>query len=299
MDTGAGKSMLNLGILPKSAWTTHIEYFQAADGERFETNLITKHPVGIQFFPNSIIWTKIIGSKLHEKDLLICFDIYHTARRLTILPNGLKYKRQFQPYTNVQKIYSLKGNTTEVFEEVMPRFKQSCAESHEEFTHSNPLWKNKGFFITLPFKKNEDLNPTKATHPGMTPDDEKLAQQECSQLLRLGLIEPTTSNWACQAFYVNKRAEMRRGKKRLVIDYKLLNHFLADDKFPLPRLQNLFAHLPEAQWFSKFNLKAGFWQRGIQPGERYKTAFCISNAQFQWTVMPFGLKVAHHCFKRP
>lgn len=94
----------------------------------------------------------------------------------------------------MQKIYSLKGSTTEMFEEVMPRFKQSCAESHEEFAHPNRLWKNNAFFITLPFKKNEDINLTKATHPGMTLDDESLAQQECSQLLPLGLIEPTTSN---------------------------------------------------------------------------------------------------------
>lgn len=184
------------------------------------------------------------------------------------------------------------------FDEVMPRFKQSCAESHDEFSHPNPLWKNKAFFITLPFKKNEVVNPTKATHPGMTPDDEILAQQECTQLLRLGLIEQTTSNWAYQAFYVNKRAEIRRGKKRLVIDYKPLNHFLADDKFPLPRPQNLFAHLPEAQWFSKFDLKAGFWQLEIQPEERYKIAFCIPNAQFQWTVMPFGLKIAPSLFQK-
>jgi hypothetical protein len=47
----------------------------------------------------------------------------------------------------------------------------------------------------------------------MTLDDLKLAQEECSQLLKLGLIEPTTSSWACQAFYVNKRTEQLHGKK--------------------------------------------------------------------------------------
>ncbi|KAH9769495.1 hypothetical protein KPL71_012023 [Citrus sinensis] len=72
-------------------------------------------------------------------------------------------------------------------------------ESHSEFTHPNPLWKNKSFFIKLPFKLNEDINPTKATHPGMSPSDLLLAQQECSQLLAQGLIEPTNSQWACQA----------------------------------------------------------------------------------------------------
>ena len=44
--------------------------------------------------------------------------------------------------------------------------------------------------------------------------------------------------------------------------------------------------------FSKFDLKAGFWQLGISPVDRHKTAFCIPDAHYQWTVMPFGLKVA-------
>ena len=115
-----------------------------------------------------------------------------------------------------------------------------CPESHSEFTHPNPLWKNKSFSIELPFKLNEDINPTKATHPGMSPSDLLLAQRECSQLLAQGLIEPTSSQWACQAFYIEKHSEIVRGKKRLVIDYQPLNMFLQDDKFPLPRRQSMF-----------------------------------------------------------
>ncbi|KAK9230040.1 hypothetical protein WN944_023007 [Citrus x changshan-huyou] len=127
----------------------------------------------------------------------------------------------------------------------------------------------------------------------MSPSDLLLAQQECSQLLAQGLIEPTSSQWACQAFYVEKHYEIVRGKKRLVIDYQPLNMFLQDDKFPLPRRQSMFTFLKNAQIFSKFDLKSGFWQLGIEPSERYKTAFCIPNAHFQWTVLPFGSHDEH------
>ncbi|KAL0282846.1 UNVERIFIED_CONTAM: polyprotein [Sesamum radiatum] len=77
----------------------------------------------------------------------------------------------------------------------------------------------------------------------MTPDDLALAREECSQLLALGLIEPTKSNWACPAFYVNKRTEQIRGKKRLVIDYKALNHFysMINSLFLRPRTSSLSA----------------------------------------------------------
>ncbi|MCI34964.1 polyprotein-like, partial [Trifolium medium] len=131
----------------------------------------------------------------------------------------------------------------------------------------------------------------------MSPSDYALAKEECDQLLKQGLIEPTRSEWACQAFYVEKRSEKVRGKKRLVIDYKPLNHFLRDDKFPIPKTATLNTFIKDAQIYSKFDMKSGFWQLGIDPRDRYKTAFCIPNAQYQWTVLPFGLKVAPSLFQ--
>ena len=125
-----------------------------------------------------------------------------------------------------------------------------------------------------------------------------LAKKELSTLLSEGLIDPTTSPWACEAFYVNKHAEQVRGKLRLVINYQDLNHFLADDKFPLPNKSALFQHLSNAKVFSKFDLKTGFWQLGIHPEERYKTVFCIPNHHYQWTIMPFGLKNASSQFQK-
>jgi len=71
--------------------------------------------------------------------------------------------------------------------------------------------KNGKYFVDLPFKLNEDINLTKVTHPGMTPSDLQAVRKECHDLLRQGLVEPTQSNWTCQAFYVEKRAEKLRG----------------------------------------------------------------------------------------
>lgn len=67
---------------------------------------------------------------------------------------------------------------------------QFCEDSHDQFTHPSPLWKNQTFFVHLPFKKNEDINPTKASHPGMNHDDLKLAREEIAALLKQGRIEP-------------------------------------------------------------------------------------------------------------
>ncbi|KAH9680089.1 hypothetical protein KPL71_026413 [Citrus sinensis] len=263
IDTGVQCSMLNPHILPSEYWTQFEEHFKAVNGKLFTTSLITKKPIGIQIFPNCVIWTKSM----------------------------------FKPFTDILKLYNL-SETPQSYQDISTKLLSFCPESHSEFTHPNSLSKNKSFFIKLPFKLNEDINPTKATHPGMSPSDLLLAQQECSQLLAQGLIEPTSSQWACQAFYVEKHSEIVGGKKRLVIDYQPLNIFLQDDKFPLPRRQSMFTFLKNAQIFSKFDLKSGFWQLGIEPSERYKTAFCIPNAHFQWTVLPFGLKAAPSIFQK-
>jgi len=132
----------------------------------------------------------------------------------------------------------------------------------------------------------------------MNPEHKILAQEECAQLQAQGLIEPTDSQWSCEAFYVNKRSEQKRDKLRLVINYQPLNHFLQDDKFPLPNTMTLFSCLHNAKVFSKFDLKVGFWQLGIHPKDRYKTCYCIPDHHYQWKVMPFGLKVAPSLFQK-
>ncbi|PKI64611.1 hypothetical protein CRG98_015043 [Punica granatum] len=132
----------------------------------------------------------------------------------------------------------------------------------------------------------------------MNPEHQKLATVECAELLQQDLIEPSNSPWACEAFYVNKRSEQVRGKLWLVINYQPLNHFLQDDKLPLPNKQALFSSLSKAKVFSKFDLKVGLRQLGIHPDNRPKTGFCIQNAHYQWNVMPFGFKTAPSLFQK-
>ncbi|KAL5843497.1 hypothetical protein ACOSQ4_009455 [Xanthoceras sorbifolium] len=244
--------MLDPKVLPPY-WTNHTQHFKAANGELFNTKLNTKKKIGIQFFPGCIIWSKFIGSPLPGKDLLLGWDTYCQFDKLRILPNGIRFKRDFKPFTTTLKIFSLTNNP-QFFKEFKQTFLSYCADNHVMFKHPNPLWHNQDFFIKLLFKLNEDANPTKASHPGMSPSDLQPARQECETLLQQGLIEPTTSPWACQVFYVEKRSEKIRGKKRLVIDYKPLNRFLQDDKFPLPKTSTLLVHLAKAKLFSKFDL---------------------------------------------
>ncbi|KAI9194700.1 hypothetical protein LWI28_008387 [Acer negundo] len=84
----------------------------------------------------------------------------------------------------------------------------------------------------------------------------------------------------------------------MIIDYKPLNFFLRDDKFPIPRTNTLFSQLLSATIFSKFDLKGAFWQLGIHPDDRYKTAFVSRMPNTSGLFYPLASKLSLPCFKR-
>jgi hypothetical protein len=69
-------------------------------------------------------------------------------------------------------------------------------------------------------------------------------------------------------------------------------------RYPLPNKESIFAKIKECTVFFKFDLKLGFWQIGINQKDRFKTSFVVPHGQFQWKVMPFGLKNAQSEFQK-
>jgi len=212
IDIGAARTMMNPKILHPEFWDQKKLRFKAASREVFTTVLMTKKNIGIRFFPDCTIHTKVIGTYLPRKDILIGIDVYTQLRGIQLLPNGVRYKKSFKPFNPLMKIFSLSETPLE-YEEYKEKLLRMCADNHDLFQHPKPLWKNEEFFVQLPFKLNEDINPTKAIHYRMTPSDRQAALEECQKLLKQGLIEPTNFDWACQAFYVEKY-QKRSGAKR-------------------------------------------------------------------------------------
>ncbi|RDX86620.1 hypothetical protein CR513_32030, partial [Mucuna pruriens] len=134
MDTGAQKTMMNPDILPKEAWKKEYSYFVAADGEIFRTDLITVNTIGICFFPNCIVWSRVIGTKLPDRDILIGMDVFSNAAKLQIHSTGIRYKREFKPFTKVLKIFSAQEDNG--MKEIKNKLLSMCADSHESFPQS-------------------------------------------------------------------------------------------------------------------------------------------------------------------
>jgi hypothetical protein len=83
--------------------------------------------------------------------------------------------------------------------------------------------------------------------------------------------------------------EKKYGTRRMCIDYRVLNEVTIKNKYPLPRIEDLFDQLRGASVFSKIDLRSGYHQLRIRPSNIPKTAFITKYGLYEFTVMSFGV----------
>jgi hypothetical protein len=78
-------------------------------------------------------------------------------------------------------------------------------------------------------------------------------------LLDKGYIHPSSSPWGAPVIFVEKKD----GTQRMCVDYRALNEVTIKNKYPLPRIEDLFDQLKGAKVFSKIDLRSGYHQLRI------------------------------------
>nr|GEY60660.1 putative reverse transcriptase domain-containing protein [Tanacetum cinerariifolium] len=119
----------------------------------------------------------------------------------------------------------------------------------------------------------------------LAPSEMKELLDQLKELANKGFIRPSSSPWGASVLFVKKKD----GSFWMSIDYRELNKLTVKNRYPLPRIDDLFDQLQRSSVYSKIDLRSGYHQLRIQEEDIPKTAFRTRYEHYEFQVMSFGL----------
>ena len=126
----------------------------------------------------------------------------------------------------------------------------------------------------------------------MAPVELQELRVQLQELLDKGFLTPSTLPWGTPVLFTKKKDKTLR----LCIDSRKLNRVMVNNRYLLPRIDDLFDKLRKARFYSKINLRTGYHHLRVRETYIPKTAFRTRYGHFEFTVMPFGLTNAPIAF---
>nr|GEZ48088.1 putative reverse transcriptase domain-containing protein [Tanacetum cinerariifolium] len=119
----------------------------------------------------------------------------------------------------------------------------------------------------------------------LAPPEMKELSEQLKELSDKGFIRPSSSPWGAPVLFVKKKD----GSFRMCIEYRELNKLTVKNRYPLPRIDDLFDQLQGSSVYSKIDLRSGYHQLRVREEDVPKTAFRTRYGHYEFQVMPFGL----------
>nr|GEU68453.1 putative reverse transcriptase domain-containing protein [Tanacetum cinerariifolium] len=126
----------------------------------------------------------------------------------------------------------------------------------------------------------------------LAPSELKELSEQLKELSEKGFIRPSSLPWGAPVLFVKKKD----GSFRMCIDYRELNKLTIKNKYPLPRIDDLFEQLQGSSVYSKIDLRFGYHQLRIREEDIPITAFRTRYGHYVFQVMPFRLTNAPAVF---
>ena len=134
--------------------------------------------------------------------------------------------------------------------------------------------------------------PTSRPIYRMSPAELDELKSQLQELIDAGFIQPSKSPYGAPVLFVKKKD----GTMRMCVDYRDLNRITIKNKYPLPRVEELFDRLRGAKYFSKIDLRSGYHQVRIHPDDVPKTAFRTRYGHFEFLVLPRSHQRSRHFY---
>nr|GFB27880.1 putative reverse transcriptase domain-containing protein [Tanacetum cinerariifolium] len=119
----------------------------------------------------------------------------------------------------------------------------------------------------------------------LAPSEMKELAEQLQELYDKGFIRPNSLLWGASILFVKKK----NGSFRMCIDYHELNKLTVKNRYPLPRIDDLFDQLQGSSVYSKIDLRSGYHLLRVREEDIPKTAFRTRYGHYEFQVMPFGL----------
>ena len=143
--------------------------------------------------------------------------------------------------------------------------------------------------------KLTDDTPFKEPYRRIPPGLYEEVRQHLKEMIEAGAIQPSKSPFSSNVVLVRKKD----GSLRFCIDFRKLNGRTVKDAYTLPRIDDTMDTLLGAKYFSKLDLRSGYWQVEMKEEDKEKTAFTVGNLGFyECNRMAFGLTNAPATFQR-
>ncbi|KAK4384076.1 RNA-directed DNA polymerase [Sesamum angolense] len=117
-------------------------------------------------------------------------------------------------------------------------------------------------------------------------------RKQLDELLEAGLVQPSKAPYGSPVLFQRKQD----GSMRMCVDYLALNTVIIKNKYPIPNAIDFFHKLTKAKYYTKIDLRSGYWQVRVARGDEPKTTCVMRYGSFEFFVMPFGLTNAPATF---